>query len=93
VTGSLTTTIRKLVAEDLSTPAAVGLLGEDRREFARQRVFSHLDRLAADDDGLLQSIGEPESEQHLARSVLDALFGLGALQTLVDNPEIEGLAA
>jgi pilus assembly protein CpaF len=91
VTGSLTTTIRKLVAEDLSTPAAVGLLGEDRREFARQRVFSHLDRLAADDDGLLQSIGGPESEQHLARSVLDALFGLGALQTLVDNPEIENV--
>src|ERR1019366_5765952 len=38
-----------------------------------------------------QSIGGPESEQHLARSVLDALFGLGALQTLVDNPEIENV--
>ncbi len=82
--------IRELVAEDLATPEGTLLIGDDRREFARQQVFAHLD-LLAEQGGHAWSPDAQEDEQRLAQSVLDALFGLGRLQTLVDDPEIENI--
>lgn len=88
---SLTGVIRRRVAEDLSGEGAVGLTGDDRREFARQRTFLHLDTLAGADGGGLDTAPNPVEEQRLAQAVLDALFGLGRLQALVDDDGIENI--
>jgi pilus assembly protein CpaF len=88
---SLTTVIRRRVAEDLSGDAAAALSGDDRREFARQRAFLHLDALSVTADGPSGVAATPLEEQHLAQSVLDALFGLGRLQPLVDDDSIENI--
>ena len=84
-------TIRTSVAEDLSTPELVGLSGDDRREYARQRIFLHLDKLVGQH---LSEGSEPptEDEEHeIARTVLDALFGMGRIQALIDDPDIENI--
>jgi pilus assembly protein CpaF len=87
----LAASIRELVAEDLATAEAALLEGDDRREFARQQIFIHLDVLA-DGEGMgPQPTDGPEDEQRLAQTVLDALFGMGRLQELIDNPEIENI--
>jgi Flp pilus assembly CpaF family ATPase len=84
-------TIRTLVAEDLAVPETSTLGADDRREFARQQVFAHLDALTAGDDAGWPVCGGTEDEQRLAQSVLDALFGMGRLQELIDDPEIENI--
>ncbi len=129
--------LRELVAEDLAGDMGSGLNGDHRREFARQRIFVHLDRIAHDQvtgstwsgsspPGLLsdpwqegpsaaygRDAADPatgswaserspvgsgqvlpvgaEEEQLLAQTVLDALFGLGRLQALIDNVDIENI--
>lgn len=117
---SLAAELRELVAEDLAGPRAMGLSGDHRREFARQRIFAHLDRLSHQDQetptwsthaspGTLSPMGEPgsrgsvgeartllvpadpEEEQVLAQAVLDALFGMAGLQSLIDDPDIENI--
>ena len=88
---SLASTIRELVAEDLATHGNGELAGDDRREFARQRIFFHLDRLTGSGSGEWKPVGDTDDEQLLAQSVLDALFGLGRLQSLVDDPDIENI--
>jgi pilus assembly protein CpaF len=90
VSETLTAIIRRRVAEDLAGDAASDLDTDDRREFARQRAFLHLDSLAADST----AVGSPVSaveEQELAQAVLDALFGLGRLQALVDDDRVENI--
>ena len=61
------------------------------REFARQRAFVHLDALTAADGGSDGTARSPVEEQQLAQAVLDALFGLGRLQALVDDERIENI--
>ncbi len=88
---TLTSTIRRRVAEDLAGDGVSDLDAEDRREFARQRAFLHLDSLAGTH---VPASGRPVSaveEQELAQAVLDALFGLGRLQALVDDDGIENI--
>jgi Flp pilus assembly CpaF family ATPase len=91
MSGSLATTIRELVAEDLAAQGNGALTGDDRREFARQRIFFHLDGLTGSGSGEWKPVGDTDDEQLLAQSVLDALFGLGRLQSLVDDPDIENI--
>jgi Flp pilus assembly CpaF family ATPase len=93
VTPDLTRSIRQSVAEDLAGREASALPGDDRREFARQRVFVHLDALgdAVGATGVPNSALSHTDEQRLAQSVLDSLFGLGRLQALVDDPDIENI--
>ncbi len=88
---TLTTQIRRRVAEDLAADDGALLDGDDRREFARQRAFLHLDALAAADRGTTGTARTPVEEQRLAQAVLDALFGLGRLQALVDDERIENI--
>jgi Flp pilus assembly CpaF family ATPase len=91
VSGDLAAAIRELVAEDLAAPEAARLLGDDRREFARQQIYVHLDYLAGGlGDGPLPS-GTPDEEERLAKTVLDALFGMGRLQALIDDSGIENI--
>ena len=82
MTAALATAIRQRVAEDLAGGEASSLTGDDRKEFARQQVFRHLDAFASDDGGSSAAGLSHRDEQDLARSVLDALFGLGRLQAL-----------
>jgi pilus assembly protein CpaF len=89
MTNELAAALRGLVAEDL---AAVDgeLEGEDRREFARQRVFVRLDEVALEESG--NPVGRTAAdEQRLAQSVMDALFGMGRIQALIDDPGIENI--
>lgn len=91
MTVELATTLRRKVAEDLASASEDELDELDRREFARERIYAHLDELSG--DGVHGPSGgrSAADEQHLAQSVLDALFGLGKLQALIDDPEIENI--
>ena len=91
MTSAVVSRIRRRVAEDLAGPEAAGLSGDDRKEFARQRAFLHLDALAGSAEE--EDLGKmtPADERSVAQTVLDALFGLGRLQVLVDDPEIENI--
>jgi Flp pilus assembly CpaF family ATPase len=88
---SLTTAIRRRVAEDLSGDEAATLTPDDRREFARQRAYLHLDALSAAGHFGTEEMPTSLEEQGLAQAVLDALFGLGRLQALVDDDGIENI--
>ena len=88
---TLAASIRQRVAEDLSGHQAGALDGDDRKEFARQRTFLHLDAVSESDGGAAVRELSRDEEQRLAQTVLDALFGLGRLQVLVDDPEIENI--
>ena len=91
MTDRLAARIRELVAEDLASPDGAGLEGEDRKEFARQQIFAHLDLLLSEMDQTGSSYDAPEDEQPFAQSVLDALFGMGRIQSLIDDPLIENI--
>ena len=88
---SLAMKIRTLVAEDLAADDASALRSEDRREFARQRIFVHMDALGIEYLASDAPLPTSEEEQRLAQSVLDALFGMGGLQSLIDDPSIENI--
>jgi len=91
VNDGLATELRALVAEDLASEGGAGLAGDDRREFARQCIFEHLDAMVGSDEGARSLTGSPADEQALAQSVLDALFGMGGLQSLIDDEDIENI--
>jgi pilus assembly protein CpaF len=91
VSGTLAATVRALVAEDLAGPTVALLAGDDRREYARQQVFAHLDRLGEQPAGSAGADRLYDDEQEFAQTVLDALFGMGGLQALVDDPDIENI--
>jgi len=91
VTAALAKAIRELVAEDLATPQASGLVADDRREFARQQIFAHLDDLTSGTGGEWLFGDGFADEQLLAQTVLDALFGMGRMQALIDDTEIENI--
>lgn len=83
--------LRSDVADDLASSGARALAAADRRELARELALNRLQDVAAERVALGQTPIEPVEEQRLAHAVLDALFGLGRLQTLVDDPEIENI--
>jgi pilus assembly protein CpaF len=83
--------LRADVADDLAGAGARELAVADRRELARQLALTRLREIAAERLALGHAPIESAEEQRLAQAVLDALFGLGRLQTLVDDPEIENI--
>jgi len=83
--------LRSDVADDLATSGARELGLSDRRELARQLALTRLRNVATERVALGQAPIEPKEEQRLAQAVLDALFGLGQLQALVDDPDIENI--
>ena len=91
MTATLARALRELVAEDLAGPGAAGLVADDRREFARQQVFAHLDDLTSSAEDHWPPCESAEEEHRLAQTVLDALFGMGRLQSLIDDSEIENI--
>ncbi len=82
--------LREQVADDLAAaPASLGV--EHRRELARQRIFHHLDDLGRRAAGDAVVDLTPDDEQRLAQDVLDVLFGMGRLQALIDDDEVENI--
>ncbi|MGD0378816.1 MAG: ATPase, T2SS/T4P/T4SS family [Acidimicrobiales bacterium] len=79
------------MADDLSGATGYELALEDRRELARQLILSRLQGHAAESVESGRAPLEVAEEQRVARAVLAALFGLGRLQSLIDDPEIENI--
>jgi len=83
--------LRSEVADGLALRAGDGLAPDDRRELAKSIA---LQRLAEHSASMLSS-GlpplAPEEELEVAQWVIDALFGLGRLQQLIDDPEVENI--
>jgi pilus assembly protein CpaF len=88
---SMLSKLRSDVADDLASSGARELALADRRELARQLALTRLRDIAAERVALGQTPIEPAEEQGLAHAVLDALFGLGRLQALVEDPDIENI--
>lgn len=88
---SLTSRLRSEVADDLSGPAGYQLAIDDRRELARQLTLSRLEGVAAELVEAGEAPLEVADEHRVARAVLDALFGLGRLQSLIDDRDIENI--
>lgn len=90
---SLVRALRQKVADQLATEA-------ERRQLTTSEAQRHLGReliaqaLRDHTDVLLTRgapLPEPAAEQDLADAVFDAMFGLGRLQPLVDDPDIENI--
>ncbi|MBT0773236.1 CpaF family protein [Kineosporia sp. J2-2] len=62
-----------------------------QRELARKIVFDLLDDAARDDIATGSAAWRPGLQQRMAETVFDALFGLGRLQPLVDDPDVENI--
>jgi pilus assembly protein CpaF len=87
----LVSELRSVVAAELHLQSQDGLSVDDRRELARELALSQLRRR---DTELVAEGGKPLDpihEQQVTQSVLDALFGLGHLQALVDDDRIENI--
>lgn len=83
--------LRSEVADGLALSAAQDLAADDKRELARSLALSRLaEHSAARVSSGLAPLA-PDEEQQVAQWVLDALFGLGRLQALVDDPEVENI--
>ena len=91
---------RREVADELTERLRADELGErarmspaDQRQFGRQLINRRLERYAKQQ---LEQGREPvtfEDETALAQAIHDALFGLGALQRLLDDESIENIDA
>jgi Flp pilus assembly CpaF family ATPase len=97
---SLVRTFRREVADELTDRLRADELADrprmspaDQRQFGRQLINRRLERYAKEQ---LEEGREPlpfEEENALAQAIHDALFGLGALQRLLDDPSIENIDA
>jgi pilus assembly protein CpaF len=88
---ALVAALRRTVANELHEEAPEGLTAQDRRELARQLTVAQLRRRDASLVAAGERPSDPMAELQLTQSVLDALFGLGRLQTLIDDPRIENI--
>jgi pilus assembly protein CpaF len=97
---ALVRTLRREVADELTDRLRADELAErsrmspaDQRQFGRQLINRRLERHAQQQ---LERGQEPltfEDETALAQAIHDALFGLGALQRLLDDESIENIDA
>lgn len=65
--------------------------GEDERQFARALITQVLERYARAEIGSGRTPPTAEEEEALAAGVHAALFGVGRLQPLLDDPEVENI--
>ena len=97
---ALVRTFRREVADELTERLRADELADrprlspaDQRQFGRQLINRRLERHAKEE---LEAGREPlsfEDENALAQAIHDALFGLGALQRLLDDESIENIDA
>ncbi|GAA0957947.1 CpaF family protein [Virgisporangium aurantiacum] len=86
----LVTRVRSQVVAELAS-AGQTVIGAARQQLVRDLIRAALDAHAREclSDGRMPL--DPPVEAHVARTVLDALTGLGGLQPLLDNTEIENI--
>lgn len=89
--GSFVTRLRAEVADDLAASGSRSMSLFDRRELARQLAMTRLQSIAAERLVAGEQPVDAREEQRLAQEVLDALFGLGRLQALIDDPSVENI--
>ena len=89
--GVLLARVRSEVADDLATSGTRGMRLADRREFARQVTLSRLQAVATERLAAGEQTLDLHDERRLAQEILDALFGLGRLQGLIDDQSIENI--
>jgi pilus assembly protein CpaF len=64
---------------------------EDERQFARAVIGRVLDQYAREEVRAGRTPPTPDEEQSLADGIHAALFGVGRLQPLLDDPEVENI--
>ena len=64
---------------------------EDQRQLAQALIGEGLERYARECINAGRPVPDPGAEDELADSVMAQLFGLGRLQPLVDDPDIENI--
>ena len=67
------------------------MTGEDERQFARALISQVLEEHARSEIGLGRTPPTIEEEEALAAGIHAALFGVGRLQPLLDDPEVENI--
>jgi len=82
--------LRGEVAEELARSA---LRGADRRRYARELLAQALERLARQRVDAGEAVPDEADEDELAVAVDALLFGLGRLQPLLDDPQVENINA
>ncbi|WP_034383212.1 CpaF family protein [Herbidospora cretacea] len=65
--------------------------GEDERQFARALIAQVLEEFARGEIGVGRTPPTVEEEEALAAGIHAALFGVGRLQPLLDDPEVENI--
>jgi len=83
--------LRMAVADELARVGGGAFDLADRRELARQIVLDRLHDEAAHAMAAGFAALGPDQERRTVDAVLDALFGLGRLQSLVDDPAVENI--
>ena len=99
-TKALVRVFRREIADELTERLRADEIAErprmspaDQRQYGRQLINRRLERYAKEQ---LEEGVEPlsfEDENALAQAIHDALFGLGALQRLLDDESIENIDA
>jgi pilus assembly protein CpaF len=69
----------------------VPMTPEDERQFARSLIVQVLETHARDEIAAGRSPLSPEAEEVAAAAIHAALFGVGRLQPLLDDPEVENI--
>jgi len=67
------------------------MTGEDERQFARALIAQVLEEHARSEIGLGRTPPTAEEEEALAAGIHAALFGVGRLQPLLDDPDVENI--
>lgn len=88
---ALVAELRVAVADELAQSGGGALGVADRRELARQIVVDRLHGQAVQAMATGVGVLGAEQQRQTADAVLDALFGLGRLQGLVDDPSVENI--
>lgn len=88
---ALVSRLRAEVADDLADAGSAALAMSDRRTLARQLAMARLQTVGAERLSAGLRPFATDDEQRLTQEVLDALFGLGRLQALIDDPSVENI--
>ena len=67
------------------------MTAEDERQFARAVIGRVIDQYAREEISAGRTPPSPEEEQSLTDGIHAALFGVGRLQPLLDDPDVENI--
>ena len=86
--------VADILARQRRDDAASGvpqMSGEDERQFARAVINRVLDTYARTEIGAGRTPPSPQDEEEISSGIHAALFGVGRLQPLLDDPEVENI--